>query len=355
MIKNETLFQLVTKLVTLALAIQLGAISSARALDSQLPPLLKTANSGEPAPQLNTVANIEVNPFQLKRNYDLRNGFTIGELLSYIERLYPGRQFHSASSEFRLNKSQFGIAITDIIVPDDVEAYLSIGGNQFLYALYQSQNSDLARLLEPHQRISFRSFTQSVADAGFEVKIKFRLWDLREREQISPFKWYRLDQVGSNSPFSYQEQEVTFKVTKNIPPQTRPHWTHQGATLKTYRLAKDTDLEFVISIKDILSDAYGESSLRHRDNQRLGLRFIDWNNSIGKFYYRYDKAGDWTELMGGTTFLYLTLQAEIKIEMDTNTLEHRNTLSFYGWDGVTFNDLSLAKELKHIKFIQKED
>ena len=178
------------------------------------------------APVLRPVPNLSLNFKSINPQYSSKNGILIAELLSYIERLYPGRQFSTISTDISPDKTQFGIAITDIIIPDNVEGLLTANGNNFPYRLINGSYKGLARMIEPHQKISFQSLNSSQKNLDYEVKIKFRLWDLREREQLSPFNWYRLDNVGGQSPFSLREQELSIKITTEPPHLKPPFWDY---------------------------------------------------------------------------------------------------------------------------------
>lgn len=308
------------------------------------------SESNEAAPTLKPILNLSLNFRSINSQYSHRNGILVAELLSYIERLYEGRQFSTTSSEFLLNKSQFGIAITDIVTPHNVEGLLTVGGNNFLYRLNNSPYKGLARMIEPHQKISFRSYTSSRRERDYEVKIKFRLWDLREREQLSPFSWYRLDNVGGHSPFSSEEQEITIKMTSIAPNREKPFWD-ENQELKDFYIDLENSGVFQMKVKDLLKGADGEIILRDKSNRPLGLKFLNWNSPMGKFYYRYDTEGPWTELQGTQTYLYLGLSAEIKIEFDAFEIHKHKSIRVQGWDGLEVNGHSyLTKKIKNINF-----
>lgn len=341
-------------MLAFALIATFSLVTPLRVFANSLPN--STTGQTELAPWLTPVMGLEINPIHLVRDFGFRNGFQISTLMSYIERLYPGKQFHSNSSDFQLNKTQFGIAITDIQLPDHVNAYISIGGDQFLYPVASNPNSGLARLLEPHQTISFRNTSSDLTKQDFQVRLKFRLWDLRERKQISPFNWYRLDEVGGYSPFSYEQQEIVFTVTQNPPEPSRPFWTNENRILNTYEIDFNQTSEFVISVKDMVSNPRGEADLRHTDNGPLGVRISGWNSPLGRFFYRYHAFTDWVEIQGGLTYMYLGLEAEIKIEIDENELDNHNIINFQGWDGINQNintSQSLTIETKQIRFVRK--
>jgi hypothetical protein len=290
------------------------------------------SNSGDSAPILNPVIDFKVNPLSVQPSYTPRNGILIAELLDYIEKLHQGHQFFTTSSDFLLNKSQFGVAITEIKAPAHVDALITIGGNNFLYALVNSPHAGLARMLEPHQKLSFRSYSTDSSKETFEVKVKFRLWDLREREQLSSFSWYRIDKVGGTSPFSLGEQEVTFTVTPLPPANERPFWS-KDKNLKNIRInLKNSDV-FQMSVKDMLTGSDGEVVLRDKSNRPLGLKFLNWNSPIGSFYYRYDVFAPWVELIGEQTYFYLGMDTEVKIDFDETEIRKHNSLQVKGWDG----------------------
>lgn len=302
-------------------------ISSAFAYEHTETPIF-SANYAQSAPILNPVANLVINPYHLNREFNEDDGFTISQLLNHIERLHSGRQFNTVSSSFGLQNSNFGIAILSIDTPTFVTPLVSIGGsgNSFRYPISTPRYADLARLFEPHQKISFRN---NSLDDVYEVKIRFRLWDLRERNQITPFQEYRIDKTGGVSAFSNGIQEVTFKVSQ-YDKRTKPYWSTKSKVIQNYSVQGRTIL---LNIDDLLRDPYGELKLKDKDNDPLGLLIHSANNSDVTIYYRYHDQLTWNELQENSS-VYLPLAGQLYIS-NSSTDFHGMKFSFpiTGWDG----------------------
>lgn len=321
-----------------------------------LPYVSIKSSTNELAPVLRPVPNLSLNFKSINPQYSSKNGILIAELLSYIERLYPGRQFSTISTDISPDKTQFGIAITDIIIPDNVEGLLTANGNNFPYRLINGSYKGLARMIEPHQKISFQPLNSSQKNLDYEVKIKFRLWDLREREQLSPFNWYRLDNVGGQSPFSLQEQELSIKITTE-PPHLKPPFWDYAKNPKDIFINLNVSNTFQSKVEDLIKGQDGEIILRDESNRPLGLMFLNWNVSSARFYYRRESGGEpgenekWLEF-NDSQQLKLRLSDMIKIEFDSLSFQKQHTTIIKGWDGTFFDSKnSLTNKYKIIKFI----
>lgn len=326
-------------------------ISSAFAMENTETPSFSTTTYTRSAPILNAVDDVVINPFHLNRNFSEDEGFSIAELLDHIERMHRGRQFSSVSSSFALQNSNFGIAILSIETPNNVTSLVSVGGsgNSFRYPIYNPRYSDLARLFEPHQKISFRN---NGIDDVYEVKIKFRLWDLRERSQITPFQEYRIDQTGGVSAFSDGVQEVTFRVSPSDK-QTKPEWSTAASAIQQYTVYGRA---IHLKVEDILRDSFGELKLRDKDNDPLGVLLHSTSFSHITFYYRYSEELTWTELNNNAS-VYLPLAGEIYIANNNGSYDG-NMLSFLisGWDGDSrYQSYSTTDDTKAVDLTFKQE
>lgn len=325
-------------------------ISSAFAYEHTETPVF-SASYAQSAPILNPVANLIINPYHLNRSFNEDDGFSISQLLNHIERMNNGRQFNTVSSSFGLQNSNFGIAILSIDAPANVTPLVSIGGsgNSFRYPIDTPRYADLARLFEPHQKISFRN---NGSNDFYEVKIRFRLWDLRERNQITPFQEYRIDQTGGVSAFSDGIQEVTFKVLPSDK-RTQPFWSTATDVIQNYTVQGRTIL---LKVEDILRDPYGELKLKDKDNDPLGLLIHSTKFPDITFYYRYHNQLTWNELQENTS-VYLPLRGELYIS-NSSTNFNGMMMSFLvtGWDGDSrYQGYSKTKDNKLINVIFNQE